>query len=68
MKKDGKNNSKLESGTDRRGFLKKSALAFGAIQIIPSHVLFSKPEIRNKAGEIIQMASKVPVTGLILPV
>lgn len=60
MKKDGKNIEKVESGTDRRGFLKKSALAFGAIQIIPSHVLFSKPEIKNKAGEIVQMASKVP--------
>lgn len=58
---------KVESNKDqsfqeptRRGFLKKGALALGAIHIIPSHVLFSKPEIRNKAGEIVQMASKVP--------
>ncbi|AFL84744.1 putative dehydrogenase [Belliella baltica DSM 15883] len=54
------NQSKPTEKKDRRDFLKKSALAIGAFHIIPSHVLFSKSEIRNKAGEIVQMASKVP--------
>ncbi|MCK5729666.1 MAG: twin-arginine translocation signal domain-containing protein, partial [Draconibacterium sp.] len=38
----------------RRKFIKRSAAAFGAMTIIPSHVLFAKDEIRNAAGEIIQ--------------
>jgi len=57
---EGSNKPKITDKKNRRDFLKKTALAFGAINIIPSHVLFSKPEIRNKAGEIIQMASLVP--------
>ncbi|NOR75208.1 MAG: twin-arginine translocation signal domain-containing protein, partial [Draconibacterium sp.] len=38
----------------RRKFIKRSAAAFGAMTIIPSHVLFAKDEIRNAAGKIIQ--------------
>ncbi len=44
----------------RRDFLKKSALTAGALTIIPSHVLFSKNAIVNKAGEVIKPASFVP--------
>jgi predicted dehydrogenase len=40
--------------TSRRKFLQKAATTFGAITIIPAHVLFAKDEIRNAAGEIIQ--------------
>ena len=40
--------------TSRRNFLQKAATTFGAITIVPAHVLFAKNEIRNAAGEIIQ--------------
>ncbi len=40
--------------TSRRKFLQKAATTFGAITIIPAHVLFAKDEIRNAAGDIIQ--------------
>lgn len=40
--------------TSRRKFLQKAATTFGAITIVPAHVLFAKDEIRNAAGEIIQ--------------
>ncbi|MEZ5106996.1 MAG: Gfo/Idh/MocA family oxidoreductase [Draconibacterium sp.] len=46
--------------SSRRKFLKKSAAAIGALTIVPSHVLFAKPEVKNKKGEIIQKASYVP--------
>jgi predicted dehydrogenase len=39
--------------TSRRKFIQKAATTFGAITIVPAHVLFSKDEIRNAAGEII---------------
>ncbi|WP_200976885.1 Gfo/Idh/MocA family oxidoreductase [Echinicola sp. 20G] len=58
-----KKNQKTQEGSakkERRDFLKKSALAFGAVTIVPSHVLFAKPEIRSKTGELIRKASVVP--------
>ncbi|QDH80002.1 Gfo/Idh/MocA family oxidoreductase [Echinicola soli] len=58
MKK--KKSSTPQKAGERRDFLKKSALAFGAVSIVPSHVLFSKPEIRDKEGKLIQKASLVP--------
>lgn len=44
----------------RRRFLKKTGTAIGAFTIIPAQVLFAKPEVRNKAGEVIRSASVVP--------
>lgn len=38
----------------RRKFIKKAAATVGAFTIVPSSVLFAKPEIRNAAGELIQ--------------
>ncbi len=40
--------------SSRRKFITRSAAAFGAMTIVPSHVLFSKDEIKNAAGEIIR--------------
>lgn len=50
----------LSANTQRREFLKKGALAFGSISILPSHVLFARPELRNKEGEIIRRATVAP--------
>ncbi len=44
----------------RRKFLKKTGTALGAFTIVPGHVLFAKPEVRNKAGEVTRSASVVP--------
>ncbi len=44
----------------RRKFIKRTAVTFGALTVVPSHVLFSKPEIRNKEGKVIRNASVVP--------
>ncbi len=52
-----KHTSKKES---RRSFLKKSTLTGAAFTVVPSHVLFSKPELRSKTGEVIRRASFVP--------
>lgn len=38
----------------RRKFITRTATTIGALTIVPSHVLFAKPEIRNAAGEITQ--------------
>jgi len=46
--------------TSRRKFIQRTATTFGAITIIPAHVLFAKPEIRNKEGEIIRSATVAP--------
>jgi predicted dehydrogenase len=40
--------------TSRRKFLTRTAATVGALTIVPSHVLFAKPEIRNAAGELIR--------------
>ena len=40
--------------SSRRKFIKNTAAAVGAFTIVPSTVLFSKAEVRNRAGEIIQ--------------
>ncbi|MBW6479732.1 MAG: Gfo/Idh/MocA family oxidoreductase [Bacteroidales bacterium] len=50
----------MKSMTSRRKFIQRAATTFGAITIVPAHVLFAKPEIRNKAGEIVRNASVVP--------
>jgi len=50
----------LSSNIQRREFIKKSALAAGAITIIPGNVIFAKSEIRNKESKIIRRASVVP--------
>jgi hypothetical protein len=44
----------------RRKFIQRTATTFGALTIVPAHVLFAKPEIRNKEGEIIRNASVAP--------
>lgn len=44
----------------RRKFIKRTAVTFGAITVVPSHVLFSKPEVVNKEGKVIRNASVVP--------
>jgi len=44
----------------RRKFLQKASVALGAFSIVPAHVLFAKPEIRNKEGEIIRNAIFTP--------
>ncbi len=40
--------------SSRRKFIKKSAGALGALTIVPGHVLFAKPEVRNAAGELLK--------------
>lgn len=55
-----KQKRELSANNQRREFLKKGALAFGSISILPSHVLFARPEIRNKEGEIIRRATVAP--------
>lgn len=46
--------------TSRRKFIKKSAIAFGAISVVPSHVLFAKSAIKDKAGNVIKSAVVAP--------
>lgn len=55
-----KQKRELSASTQRREFLKKGALAFGSISILPSHVLFARTELRNKEGEIIRRATVAP--------
>ncbi|QGY47411.1 gfo/Idh/MocA family oxidoreductase [Maribellus comscasis] len=38
----------------RRKFIKRTAGALGAFTVVPGHVLFAKPEIRNAAGELVK--------------
>ncbi|MCP4607974.1 MAG: Gfo/Idh/MocA family oxidoreductase [Planctomycetes bacterium] len=49
-----------QAQTNRREFLKKSASIIGAITIIPSHVVFSKSELRKKDGSLIRKATVAP--------
>jgi hypothetical protein len=44
----------------RRKFIKKSAAAFGALTILPSHVLFAKNAITDSAGNVIKAAVVAP--------
>jgi len=46
--------------TSRRKFILQSATTFGALTILPAHVLFAKSEIRNKEGEIVRNAIVAP--------
>ncbi|WP_076548918.1 Gfo/Idh/MocA family oxidoreductase [Maribacter ulvicola] len=52
-----KEKNQLNQNNNRRKFLKKGALSAGSLMIIPSHVLFAKPEIRNSEGQLIRKAS-----------
>ncbi len=54
------NKNHLKANKDRRDFIKKSALALGAITIVPSNVIFSKPELRDSKGQIIRTATVAP--------
>lgn len=40
--------------SSRRKFIKKTAAAVGAFTIVPSSVLFAKPEVRDNTGKIIK--------------
>ena len=44
----------------RRKFLKNAAMAYSAITIVPSHVLFAKEEMRDQKGELVRFGSVVP--------
>lgn len=46
--------------SNRRNFLKNSAIAMGALTILPSRVLFAKPEVRDASGALIKAGSLVP--------
>lgn len=48
------------TSANRRDFLKKSALAFGAAAFVPSHAIFAKPELRNSKGEVVRRATVAP--------
>jgi hypothetical protein len=50
----------MKNNKNRRGFIKKSALVLGALTVIPSHVIFAKPELRDKNGTLIRRASVAP--------
>ena len=54
-----KNNNKL-GNNNRRSFIKKTGVSLGSMIFIPSHVLFSKKEVRDAAGQIIQKAVVAP--------
>ena len=53
-----KNNK--QGNNNRRDFIKKTGVSLGAMIFIPSHVLFSKKEVRDAAGQIIQKAVVAP--------
>ncbi|MEM7657232.1 MAG: Gfo/Idh/MocA family oxidoreductase [Bacteroidota bacterium] len=42
--------------SSRRNFLKKGTAALGAATLLPSSVIFSKPALKNRAGEVIRPA------------
>lgn len=46
--------------SSRRKFIKKSAGVIGAITVVPGHVLFAKPEVRNAAGELLKPGVVAP--------
>lgn len=46
--------------TKRRDFIKKSAAVVGGLTIIPSNVIFARPEIRSKTGDLLRAGSMVP--------
>ena len=52
-------NNKL-GNNNRRNFIKKTGVSIGSMMFIPSHVLFSKKEVRDAAGQITQKAVVVP--------
>jgi hypothetical protein len=54
------NNNRDHTHTHRRAFLKKSAATLGAFTIVPSHVVFSKPELRSRDGRLLRKATVAP--------
>ena len=42
--------------TSRRGFIKKTAAAIGAVTIVPSYVLFAKSAVVDSAGNVVKPA------------
>jgi len=55
-----KKENRNRTHNNRRDFLKKSAATIGAITIVPSHVVFSKPEQRSKNGSLVSRATVAP--------
>ena len=55
MKKTNEENKK-----SRRDFIRKSGVSIGSLMVLPSHVLFSKKEIRDASGKVIQKAVVSP--------
>jgi len=45
---------------NRRNFIKKTGVSLGSMMFIPSHVLFTKKEVRDAAGQITQKAVVAP--------
>ncbi|WP_339709178.1 Gfo/Idh/MocA family oxidoreductase [uncultured Kriegella sp.] len=46
--------------TKRRSFIKKSAMAFGAVTILPNHVVFGKKATYNSKGEVVKKGTVLP--------
>ena len=55
MKKTNEENKK-----SRRDFIRKSGVSIGSLIVLPSHILFSKKEIRDASGKVIQKAVVSP--------
>lgn len=54
------NNNPSNQKEPRRKFIKKGALALGAMAFMPSHVLFSREELKNEKGKLLRNASFLP--------
>ena len=48
------------SHDQRRQFIKKAGVSLGSIMVIPSHVLFSKKEVRDVSGKVLKKAVVAP--------
>ena len=51
---------KENNKNQRRDFLKKSGMALGTFTLLPSSVLFSKPELRSTTGELLRKGNVAP--------
>ena len=49
-----------ENKISRRDFIRKSGVSIGSLIVLPSHILFSKKEIRDASGKVIQKAVVSP--------
>ena len=52
-------NNKLVNN-NRRDFIKKTRVSLVSMIFIPSHVLFSKKEVRDTTGQVVQKAIVAP--------